>query len=213
MCLRKNAPRVRQRFTMAHEACHTFFYEFVPELKFRPHETDDTEERLCNLGAAVLLIPSASLRKRSLTLPVCLDSLEQLAQDFGVSLATMFLRLRALRLWECELSTWHRKTADSFVLDRLYGSRLRNWQWLDSSILNQAWVSNDSMFGSDFIYVTRDTDGHKAFRPVVYNIRRFGSALMALWGKGIREAKPSRPLFQLRSSQAGTGLVAESCIS
>jgi len=208
MCLQKSAPRVRQRFTMAHEACHTFFYEFAPELKFRPHETDDTEERLCNLGAAVLLIPSSSLRKRSLTLPVCLNSLEQLAEDFGVSLATMFLRLRALRLWDCELSTWHRTTVGSFVLDRLYRCRRRNWQWLDSSILNQAWVANHSIFGSDFIYVTRDTDGRKAFRPVVYNVRRFGSGLMALWGRGIREAKPSRPLFQLRSSQPRTGLPA-----
>jgi Zn-dependent peptidase ImmA (M78 family) len=30
-------PTVRQRFTIAHEICHTFFYEIVPELKFKPH--------------------------------------------------------------------------------------------------------------------------------------------------------------------------------
>src|ERR1700722_10963484 len=30
------ASPARQRFTIAHEICHTFFYEFVPELKYHP---------------------------------------------------------------------------------------------------------------------------------------------------------------------------------
>src|SRR5271166_314334 len=59
MRLRPIVSEARARFTIAHEACHTFFYELAPEIKFRPHETDELEERLCNLGASVLLIPSA----------------------------------------------------------------------------------------------------------------------------------------------------------
>src|SRR5713101_839160 len=38
--LKKNCPSTRTRFTTAHELCHTFFYETVPELKFRNHEVD-----------------------------------------------------------------------------------------------------------------------------------------------------------------------------
>ena len=199
MCLQKNTPHVRRRFTMAHEACHTFFYEFAPELKFRAHETDSTEERLCNWGAAALLIPSASLRKRSATIGVCLDSLQQLAHEFAVSLPTMLLRLRALRLWNCELSTWYRTTAGDFVLDRLYGGRPANWQWFDSSVLNCVWDSNESIFGDGFVYMTKD--GHQGFRPIVYNIRRSGNGIVALSGRGIRATKPSRPLFQKRASR------------
>jgi hypothetical protein len=54
MRLKKNAADVRLRFTIAHELCHTFFYELVPEFKFVAHESDDSEERLCNWGAASL---------------------------------------------------------------------------------------------------------------------------------------------------------------
>src|SRR5947209_7938610 len=48
--LKKQTNTERLRFTVAHEICHTFFYELVPELKFVPHEVDPKEERLCDLG-------------------------------------------------------------------------------------------------------------------------------------------------------------------
>ena len=47
----------RMRFTIAHELCHTYFYELVPELKFCDHGPNDEEEAICNQGAAALLIP------------------------------------------------------------------------------------------------------------------------------------------------------------
>src|ERR1700674_1665274 len=102
--LKRNVSSARTRFTVAHEACHTFFYEQVPELKFGPHTTDDEEERLCNLGAAILLIPARSLRADARKMPTCLESLGQLARRYDVSSATMLLRLRAMGLWKCQLS-------------------------------------------------------------------------------------------------------------
>src|SRR5438094_323727 len=42
--LKKSASEARNRFTVAHEACHTFFYELVPEIKFAPHGLDAEEE-------------------------------------------------------------------------------------------------------------------------------------------------------------------------
>src|SRR2546430_465823 len=45
MLLRKDCASTRARFTTAHELCHTFFYESVPELKFQDHEEDAGEER------------------------------------------------------------------------------------------------------------------------------------------------------------------------
>ena len=58
MLVNKKHPQTRVRFTIAHEICHTFFYEIVPELKFVSHPTDPAEERLCNAGAAALLMPN-----------------------------------------------------------------------------------------------------------------------------------------------------------
>jgi len=193
--LKKNVSDARTRFTMAHEACHTFFYEFAPEMKFRPHETDESEERLCNFGAAVLLIPSASLRARTKELPICLDSLEQLAREYAVSLPTMLLRLRALRLWGCELSSWYRTTGGGFVLDRLYGGHRAEWKWQDPSMLARVWNSNESAFGTGFLYVEHE-NGTRAYRPIPYNIQRSGAGLVALWGAGIRPVTPRQPLFE-----------------
>jgi hypothetical protein len=196
MRLRKSVPDVRIRFTMAHEACHTFFYELVPEIKFREHGTDDLEERLCNFGAAVLLIPAASLRARSKKLPVCLDSLDQLAQEYAVSLPTMLLRLRALNLWKCELSLWHRALSGDFVLDRLYGGGRAEWKWHDSSVLVRAFESNEPVFGTSFVYLDNG-HGARGYRPIAYNVRRSRSGAIVLWGSGIRPTAPSHPLLEV----------------
>jgi len=94
---------VRARFTLAHEACHTFFYQLVPEIKFFPHDRDSEKERLCNFGAAGFLVPASPLRRQVRTLPRCLESLELLASNYGVSPLTMALRLRGLGYWQCQL--------------------------------------------------------------------------------------------------------------
>ena len=119
MRLKRNAADVRVRFTMAHELCHTLFYELVPEIKFTPHEADDEEERLCNLGAAAFLLPASVLRRRVKKLQPRLETLELLSAEYRVSIPTMLLRLRALLLWQCEVSLWHRMSGGRFVLDRL----------------------------------------------------------------------------------------------
>jgi len=88
----QDATRGRMRLTsasastIAHEACHTFFYELVPELKFIPHERDEDEERLCNWGAAALLMPASSLRRRMKNVAVNLESLDAIAAEYAVSL-------------------------------------------------------------------------------------------------------------------------------
>ena len=114
MRLNKNAAGVRRTFTIAHELCHTFFYELVPDLKFVAHKTDEAEERLCNVGAATLLIPAGSIRRAAARLPICLESLDVLAAKYDVSLATMAIRLRSLEVWKSELSLWRRMTNGRF---------------------------------------------------------------------------------------------------
>lgn len=193
MRLKKSAADVRIRFTMAHELCHTFFYELVPELKFAPHETDDEEERLCNLGAAAFLLPTSALRRRVKKLQPRLETLELLSTEYRVSIPTMLLRLRALGLWHCEVSLWHRMSNGRFVLDRLYGGRRLSYQWEDISILEPAWNSNKSVCGHSFLF-SEDRRGKRSYRPICYEIRRHADGLIALWGKGVAAAeRPKLP--------------------
>jgi Zn-dependent peptidase ImmA (M78 family) len=193
--LKSNSSAARARFSLAHEICHTFFYEIVPELKFYPHQTDEAEERLCNFGAAGLLIPAGSLRSKAKKLSVCLASLRDLADYFGVSIATMLIRLRVLKIWQCELSAWHRSTNGNFTLDRLYGGVQTDWMWEDTNELERIWRSGTSVFGTGFVHIT-DRNGARRYRPVSYNMQRFGDSMIALWGPGIRKPSKDHPLFK-----------------
>jgi len=187
--------QVRQRFTLAHEACHSLFYELVPEVKFVPHAPDEEEEWLCNFGAAALLIPGNALRKKVKKVQPCLDSLYELASEYTVSVKTMLLRLRSLGLWAIELSMWHRMGNGTFALDRLYGGRQVDWEWTDEEVLKLAWQRKGSTWGHTFVQY-QDLRGIKRFKPVAYEVRRHSNGLVALWGKGIARQTPSvRRLF------------------
>jgi hypothetical protein len=187
--------RVRQRFTLAHEACHSLFYELVPELKFVPHAPDDEEERLCNFGAAALLIPGNALRKKAKKVQPCLDSLYELASEYTVSVQTMLLRLRSLGLWTMELSMWHRMGNGTFVLDRLYGGRQVDWEWTDEEILELAWQRKGSTWGHTFVRY-EDSRGIERFKPTAFEVRRHSNGLIALWGKGLaRQVTSTSQLF------------------
>ncbi len=194
MLLKKNVPQVRLRFTMAHEICHTFFYELVPEIKFRPNTTDESEERLCNVGAAAILINERSLRRQAKKMQSTLESLEDLAAAYEVSLSTMLLRLRSLQLWDCQLSHWHRTVDGVFVLDRLHGGRKLDWAWKDASILQRVWETKRPEFGREYVTYD-DADGVTWFRRVSYQLRPSSSGVTALWGRQVKTDKSILPLF------------------
>lgn len=200
MRLNKSVSTVRQRFTMAHELCHTYFYELVPELKFVPHSTDADEERLCNWGAAAVLIPSGSLRRRAEGLPVNLETLDILAQEYGVSVATMILRLREIGLWMTEMSHWRLMADGSFALDKLYGASGRDWLWEDASVLIAARETNVPIFGRTFISFN-DDKGIRRYRPIAYELRRAAGGIVALWGPRLTASTPELPLWNVKSQR------------
>lgn len=198
--LRRQTSSERVRFTIAHEICHTYFYELVPEMKFASHDTDLSEERLCDLGAAELLMPARLLQKSAGPMNVCLESLKCLATEYSVSLIAMFLRLRSLRLWNCAVSEWHRMVNGTFVLANFYGGKSRPWQWEDNSILANAWQSSKAVFGNTFIkYEDENCDRH--FCPIRFEVRRFGERVLALWGQQIQPPLQKYPLFDFGQSQ------------
>jgi hypothetical protein len=181
----------RQRFTTAHEICHTFFYEAAPEIKFRPHDTDSFEEALCNQGAAALLMPTDDVLSQVKSKDVSLDTLDDLSQRYAVSMEAAFLRLRALRLWNCEMTVWHRMTTGEFILDRIHGWLKLDWRWVDSSIPDKAWARPNGapVSGRSFVYFERP-DGYSAAEPMYYQTRRRGNSLVAIWGPKRLDAVP-----------------------
>lgn len=135
----------RQRFTIAHELAHTFFYELSSEdvsetLRFvggGGKTADEHLEHACDQLAAALLLPEALLESRItdkfLQDP---DQVRELAHSAGVSLVTLLIRFESLSVYS---SSFHpsalilqRYQRGRWVLVRgLYGmgfsvSRVRN---------------------------------------------------------------------------------------
>jgi len=203
--LRAGVLETRTRFTLAHEICHSFFYELVPEIKFSEHRMDDQEERLCNIGAAELLMPAEDIRRDADGRSVSLSTLSSLAAQYAASLDGMITRLCTLRLWACELSVWHRLTNGEFALDRKVGG-INNvrWQWLDSSVLDRAWNERKRhpQYGRTFVGFT-DSQQRDYSALVYYEVQRRGDALFALWSKR-QMAEAASPLFRQQAIRSGS---------
>ena len=182
MLVKKEQPQTRARFTIAHEICHTFFYEIVPELKFVSHQTDPVEEMLCNFGAAALLMPRDDVMKATHKIMPSIVVLEQLAEHYGVSLEAMFLRLRHLARWKCALLIWHRTNDGRFLLDRAYRCRKEDWHWVDSSIPQAAWEGKKSLPARTLVHF-QDSRERWFARRVYFQIKRRANSLVALWNQ------------------------------
>jgi Zn-dependent peptidase ImmA (M78 family) len=202
--LREEASAARNRFTIAHELCHTFFYEIVPELKFGSHDTDPQEERLCNLGAGELLIPARHLKSHAKKQPISINSLEGLSRTYLVSPEAMLLRLRSLRLWNCELSYW-RLRGGNFSLERIVGGRRANWKWADESPLSRVLRNNETVSGSTYIELREPGSGLQ-LRSVCFQVAKRGDLIIALWSpKPIDGASRSLPLFEVQQTDRTRG--------
>jgi hypothetical protein len=181
LVLSKRMPATRRLFTVAHEICHTFFYEVVPEMKFYPHQRDEAEERLCNFGAAELLMPASHVQRFASRLKPSLSALERVAGCYGVSLEAGLIRLRTLRLWDCALSLWYRRTDGVFRLERIFGDRA-DWMWVDDFALKRAWENGGAAELSGRATLTRDDRLHRPWSTFVYfQAKRVGDFVTVLW--------------------------------
>lgn len=138
--LRKDRPYGRTNFTCAHELGHTFFYESVPSIKYRttvnsqPHH-DPEEERLCNVAAAELLMPSEVFGNVSRDYQASPQSLQAIAQTFESSLTATAVRLISLKVWDCKFICWQMK--DDGLRARWLASRGRGLSYFpDLRIIN-----------------------------------------------------------------------------
>jgi len=179
MILRRSLPEGRINFTVAHEICHSFFYERVPQIKFDAHPVDPEEERLCNCGAEELLMPALDVKRRAADQPVSLDVLQAMAAHYRVSAAAMLIRLRNLGLWKAELVLWHEMTNGTFAVKRLWGGKMVDWLWLDARIPRTALDGPEQVLSGHSFWILDTPQGQK-FRPVCYQIKRHRGEVLAL---------------------------------
>lgn len=92
--LNKTDPQTKKMFTLAHELGHYFLHsDLSADILYREANNHDQQEREADHFAAALLMPEGTIR---LYWPVA-ESMQQLAEMFGVSYPAMLNRLRDLK--------------------------------------------------------------------------------------------------------------------
>ncbi|MBD2183906.1 ImmA/IrrE family metallo-endopeptidase [Planktothrix sp. FACHB-1355] len=107
--IKENDPIVRQRFTEGHELMELLF-DAQEQGRFCPNWSGDRKERLCDRGAADLLMPESSFLPRMKDLGISLASGRSLAKLYQTSLLATLVRMMqqgsgnyALVMWHCAL--------------------------------------------------------------------------------------------------------------
>ncbi|MDT4995297.1 MAG: hypothetical protein QOH97_5189 [Actinoplanes sp.] len=101
MRIRAEDRKERRRFTIGHEINHTFFPGFREQRRSRADPTigqydrSDTEEYLCDVGAAELLLPRQAVLER-LPAEIDLDVVIDTAETFHAAVEATALRVAAL---------------------------------------------------------------------------------------------------------------------
>jgi hypothetical protein len=199
MSLNQRLPSTRLRFTAMHELMHTFFYQYLPERKFRNHYTDLGEEQLCNLGAAHFLMPARELRKQLKGRSVSLATADYLSSYFGVSLSSLILRLRHLKIWNVQLMTWTQLSNGNIVLERSIGSVGSGWAWMDSAEIQEAFSKRLNKSGHTYL-MRRTPEGEREVRPIRYDLSRNGRFMNVLTGPKVTGSRNNKlPLFCAKS--------------
>jgi Zn-dependent peptidase ImmA (M78 family) len=109
----------RRRFTLAHEIAHALLMRTVRRgtavrLRVREPAKYDEQERLCDGIAAEILMPYHLFRPRVLRLPVSIEAIRRLADEFDTSVQATAIRYAHLTEQEMATILW-RHNQDSLV--------------------------------------------------------------------------------------------------
>ena len=101
----------RQRFTLAHEIAHTLLMRAVVrptvvQLRVREPARHDEQEALCDAIAAEILMPYHLFRPRVLRLPVSIEAIRRLADEFDTSVQATAIRYAHLTEQEMATIIW-----------------------------------------------------------------------------------------------------------
>jgi Zn-dependent peptidase ImmA (M78 family) len=183
----------RQRFTLAHELAHTFFFDMrlgtPAPLKWIPHYKK--LEEWCNFIASELLVPDLFLRQRlKRTTPPSIEMIRALSDERDVSIDVILRRLsrgsdlvaanRALFLLES------RRHDDAYILSCFFGSSMHALLRRQTSRQMRLWSTTLA-----------------ALRPADTEVTNWEEVLPGLSFRASRQAKNSRTyLLELAPTHA-----------
>lgn len=109
----------RQRFTEAHELIEVLFAAMPTRPNAYGRDVGNfkhlTKERLCNAGAAELLMPAVTFLPRVRQLGVSFDTARALAVEYGVSLAASLIRMATIGPGRHAVVLWRIKNKPSEI--------------------------------------------------------------------------------------------------
>jgi len=138
----------RERFRVAHEVGHTFFYERRPgRMPERRLPDSRAQERWCDEFARMLLVPPPTAR----ALPATASSVTRLQEQFDVSLQVALRSLAAAH--RCQAALWFWELGR----DGEPGNLVRQWAtvprrvpvkpWREHSLVDEALQASDEVAG------------------------------------------------------------------
>lgn len=157
--IKEDDPLVRQRFTEGHELMELLFdaQEQARRGSFLPNWSSDYKERLCDQGAADLLMPQASFVPRLHELGVSLSTGRSLAALYQTSLLATLVRMMQYGGGEHALVLWHQaltqkeaaqkqsaRTTEAQKKMRIWWS-LRTSGWQSGFIPKHKSIASDSL--------------------------------------------------------------------
>ncbi len=112
----------RQRFTEAHELIELLFHELPGEIRIdqlKENIFGTRKERICQFGAANLLMPLESFLPKASQLEVSFKTAEFLAAEYEVSLIASLFRLVDVFTNKTALVMWKMKNKPSEILSKI----------------------------------------------------------------------------------------------
>lgn len=106
----RNHSTGKRNFTIDHEVSHTLLPTYagamVEDMETGSFSSSSEEERLCDIGAAALLLDRRYLLPSAIEAGPSLNTLFWLAELFGASLQSTAWRLADLDIWPCAFVFW-----------------------------------------------------------------------------------------------------------
>ena len=146
--IRESDPIVRQRFTEGHELIELLFdaqADVVRELNL-PNWDEARKEKLCDAGAAELLMPKSLFRSHIQHLGTSMETARSLSRIYHTSLIATLIRIVELTSGEYAIALWEPLASNTLVSNR----NNQDWQ-LVWSVVSESWSEGRLMKGLQVI--------------------------------------------------------------
>jgi hypothetical protein len=173
--IKEDDPIVRQRFTEGHELMELLFdaQEQARRGSFLPHWSEQRKERLCDQGAADLLMPRSSFVPHLNHSGISLKTARSLATLYQTSLLATLVRMMQYGTGNCALVMWHYALKPSETKQRFASNlqkklrvywKIQTQDWTGGfipkdksiacdSLISQAYVGGQSQSGTETIHL------------------------------------------------------------